>query len=88
MRERTHGFTTDRTVDVPCGADDSGNGYELGLELTVPAGTNAGTTGWEVDYRIGDHTASTTYPWGMVLCSTPSFDDQPCKHLAQQFGLP
>jgi hypothetical protein len=84
---RTHGFTADRTVDVPCGADDSGNGYELGLELSVPPGTNAGTTGWEIDYRIGDHTASTTYPWGMVLCSTPSFDDKPCKRLARQFGL-
>jgi hypothetical protein len=85
---RTHGFTADRTVDVACGAADSGNGYELGLELAVPAGTNAGTTGWEVDYRVGDHTGSTTFPYGAVLCSTPSFGDKPCKRLAQQFGLP
>lgn len=83
---RTHGFTANRTVGEPCGADNSGHGYELALELSVPRGTNAATTGWEIDYQIGDHTASTTFPQGAVLCST-SFDEQPCKHLAQQFGV-
>jgi hypothetical protein len=83
---QTHGFTANHTVDVPCGADDSGHGYELALELSVPPDTNAGTNGWDIDYRIGDHTASTTFPYGAVLCSTARLDDQPCKHLAQQFG--
>jgi hypothetical protein len=82
---RTHGFTADRTVDVPCVGV---NGYELGLELTVPPGTNAGANGWEIDYRVGDHTASTTFPLSTVLCSTPSTDDKPCKHVWQQYGLP
>jgi hypothetical protein len=85
---RTHGFPADRTVDVRCGAGDSGEGYELALELSVPPETNAGTTGWEIDYRIGDHTASTTFPQGVVLCSTPSIDDKPCKHVWQRYGLP
>jgi hypothetical protein len=84
---RTHGFTANRTVDVPCGAENSGHGYELALELSVPLGTDAATTGWEIDYRIGDHRASTTFPQGAVLCSTASLDQNPCKHLAQQFGM-
>jgi hypothetical protein len=84
---RSHGFTANQTVDVPCGSDDSGQGYELGLELSVPPGTNAGTTGWEIDYRIGDHMASTTFPYGAVLCSTPSIDDKPCKRVWQRFGV-
>jgi hypothetical protein len=82
---RTHGFTANRTVDAPCGGADSGQGYELGLELSVPPGANSGTTGWEIDYRIGDHTASTTFPLGTVLCSTPHIDDKPCNNLWQQF---
>jgi hypothetical protein len=81
---RTHGFTADRTVDVPCGG---ANGYELGLELTVPPGTNAGANGWEIDYEVGDHTASTTFPLSTVLCSTPTTDDKSCKHVWQRFGL-
>lgn len=83
---RTHGFTANRTVDEPCGANNSGHGYELGLELSVPPGTNAATTGWEIDYRIDDHTASTTFPYGAVLCSASSLDDKPCKTLAQKYG--
>ena len=84
---RTHGFTANRTVNAQCGDGDSGQGDELGLELSVPPGTNAGTTGWEIDYLIGDHAASTTFPQGAVLCSTRSIDDKPCKHVLQQFGL-
>ena len=84
---RTHGFTADRAVDAACGAVGSGKGYELGLELSVPPGTNAGTTGWEIDYRTGDRTASTTFPYGAVLCSTPNIDDKPCKHVWQRFGV-
>lgn len=84
---RTDGFTADRTVDAPCGAGNSGHGYELAIELSVPPGTNAGTTGWEIDYRIGDHTASMTFPLSVVLCSTHSMGDEPCKHLWQKFGV-
>ncbi len=84
---RTHGFTANRTVDAPCGANDSGHGYELALEMSVPPGTNAGTSGWEVDYAIGDHTASVTVPLGAVLCSTPNIDDPPCQHVRQQLGV-
>jgi hypothetical protein len=84
---RIHGFTANRTVDRPCGASDSGHGYELGLELAVPPGTNAGTTGWEIDYKVGDHAASLRFPLGAVLCSTPSIDDEPCKRVWQQFGM-
>ncbi len=84
---RADGFTANRTVDTPCGASDSGHGYELGLELAVPPGTNAGTTGWEIDYKVGDHAASMTLPLGAVLCSTPSIDDEPCKRVWQQFGM-
>jgi hypothetical protein len=85
---RTNGFTADRTVDATCGASDSGQGDELALELSVPAGTDAGTTGWQIDYRIGDHAASVTFPLGAVLCSTASMDDKPCKRVWQQYGLP
>jgi hypothetical protein len=84
----TNGFTANRTVDAPCGASNSGQGDELALELSVPPGTNAGTTGWEIDYQIGDHAASVTFPLGAVLCSTPSIDDKPCKHVWRQYGLP
>lgn len=83
---RSYGFTANRTVDALCGADNSGHGYELGLELSVPPGANAGTSGWEIDYRIGDHTASTTFPQGAVLCST-SFDDKACQRVERQFGF-
>jgi hypothetical protein len=85
---RTHGFTANRTVEVPCGAADSGHGDELAIEMSVPPGTNAGTTGWEIDYRVGAHTASTTFPYGAVLCTTPTIHDKPCKHVWQQYGLP
>jgi hypothetical protein len=82
-----NGFNTaDRIVDTQC-ASGSGQGYELGLELTVPPGTNAGTTGFQIDYKVGDHSASLTYPAGAVLCSAPSVDDAQCKDLYQQFGL-
>ena len=84
---RTHGFTANRTVNAQCGDGDSGQGDELGIAVSVPPGTNAGTTGWEIDYRIGDHTASTSFPLGAILCSTPSLHDEPCKHVWQQFGL-
>lgn len=84
---RTRGFTANRTVDTPCGADNSGHGYELGLELSVRHGTNAATNGWEIDYRIGGHTASTTFPQGAILCSTASLDDKPCKPLALKYGM-
>ena len=81
-----NGFNTaDRIVDTQC-VSDSGQGYELGLELTVPPGTNAGTTGFQIDYRVGDNTANLTYPAGAILCSTPSLDDAQCKRLFQQFG--
>ena len=33
---RTHGFTASRTVNAQCGDGDSGQGDELGLELSVP----------------------------------------------------
>jgi hypothetical protein len=79
---------SNRIVDTPCGASDSGQGDELALELSVPPGSNAGTTGWQIDYRIGDHAASTTFPLGAVLCSTPSMDDKTCKRVWQQYGLP
>lgn len=82
-----NGFNTaDRIVDTQC-VSGSGQGYELGLELTVPPGTNAGTTGFQIDYTVGDHTANLTYPVGAILCSTPSVDDAQCKRLFQQFGL-
>jgi hypothetical protein len=82
-----NGFNTaDRIVDTQC-VPDSGQGYELGLELTVPPGTNAGTAAFQIDYTVGDHTANLTYPAGAILCSTPSIDDAPCKLLFQQFGL-
>ena len=84
---RTHGFTANRTVNAQCGDGDSGQGDELALELSVPPGTNEATTGWEIDYRVGDQAASITFPQGAVLCSTRSIDDEPCKHLWQQFGL-
>ena len=82
-----NGFNTaDRAVDIQC-VSGSGQGYELGLELTVPPGTNAGTTAFQIDYTVGDHTATLTYPVGAILCSTPSFEDAQCKRLRQQFGL-
>jgi hypothetical protein len=84
---RTYGFTANRTVDTPCGHSDSGRGYELGLELVVPPGTNAGTTGWQIEYKVGDHAASLTFPLGAVLCSTPSIDDEPCRRVWQQLGM-
>ena len=84
---RDNGFNTaDRTVDTQC-VSGSGQGYELGLELTVPPGTNAGTTAFQIDYKVGDHAANLTYPVGAILCSTPSVDDAQCKHLFQQLGL-
>jgi hypothetical protein len=82
-----NGFNTaDRIVDTQC-VSDSGQGYELGLELTVPPGTNGGTTGFQIDYRVGASTANLTYPAGAILCSTPSLDDAQCTALFQQFGL-
>ena len=84
---RTHGFTRDRTVDTRCGGTNSGQGYELALELAVPPGMNAGTTAWEIDYRVGGHAASLTFPLGAVLCSTSSIDDGPCKHVWKKYGV-
>jgi hypothetical protein len=82
-----NGFSTaDRIVDTQC-VSGTGQGYELGLELTVPAGTNAGTKGFQIDYTVGDHTANLTYPVGAILCSTLSVADAPCKRLIRQFGL-
>lgn len=84
---RTHGFTRNRTVDTRCGGPNSGQGYELGLELAVPPGMNAGTTAWEIDYTVGGHAASLTFPLGAVLCSTSNMDDGPCKHVWQKYGV-
>lgn len=84
---RTHGFTRNRTVDTRCDGTNSGEGYELALELDVPSGTNAGTTAWEIDYRVGGHGASLTFPLGAVLCSTSKMDDGPCKHVWQRYGV-
>src|SRR5215469_6633689 len=84
---RTHGFAGDKTVDAPCGGSNSGQGYELALELAVPPGMDAGTTAWEIDYRVGGHAASLTFPLGAVLCSTPNIDDRPCKRVWQQYGV-
>jgi hypothetical protein len=82
-----NGFNTaDRIVDTQC-VSGSGQGYELGLELTVPPGTNAGTKAFQIDYTVGDHTANLTYPLGAILCATPSVDDAQCKALFQQLGL-
>ena len=84
---RKYGFAANRTVKTSCGSSDSGRGYELGLELTVPPHANAGTSGWEIVYRIGGRTASTAFPLGAILCSTPSLADESCKHVWQQFVL-
>ena len=84
---RTHGFTPNRTVDRRCGGTNSGQGYELGLELAVPAGMNAGTTAWKIDYRVGVHAATLTFPLGAILCSTSNIDDGPCKHVWQKYGF-
>jgi hypothetical protein len=84
---RTHGFTRNRTVDTRCGGTNSGQGYELALELAVPPGMNAGTTAWEIDYRVGGHAASLTFPLGAVLCSTSNMDDGPCKRVWQKYGV-
>ena len=84
---RKYGFTGNQTVDIPCGASDSGSGYELGLELAVPPHANAAASGWEIVYRVGDQTASTEFPLGAVLCSTPSLDDEPCKRVWKQLGM-
>ena len=82
-----NGFNTaDRIVDSQC-VSGSGQGYELGLELTVPAGTNAGTKEFQIDYTVGDHSANLTYSLGAILCSTPSVDDAQCQLLYHQFGL-
>jgi hypothetical protein len=84
---QSNGFNTaDRIVDTQC-VSGSGQGYELGLELTVPPGTNAGTTGFQIDYTVGDHSANLTYPLGAILCSTPSVDDAQCKRIFQQLGV-
>jgi hypothetical protein len=61
---RSHGFTRNKTVDTRCGSTNSGQGYELALELAVPPGMNAGTTAWEIDYRVGGHAASVNVPAG------------------------
>jgi hypothetical protein len=84
---RTRGFTSNRTVDRRCSGTNSGQGYELGLELAVPPGMNAATTAWEIDYRVAGHAASLTFPLGAVLCSTSSIDDVPCKHVWQKYGV-
>jgi len=83
-----NGFNSaDRVVDAQC-VSDSGQGYELGLELSVAPGTNAGTTAFQIDYTVGDHAASLTYPVGAAVCSTPSVDDPPCQRVLQQLGIP
>jgi hypothetical protein len=84
---RTHGFTPDKTVNTRCGGTNSGHGYELALELAVPPGMNAGTTAWQIDYTVGGHAASLTFPLGAVLCSTSNIDDRPCKHVWQKYGV-
>jgi hypothetical protein len=82
-----NGFNTaDRIVDTQC-VSGSSQGYELGLELTMPPGTNAGTRAFQIDYTVGDHAANLTYRVGAILCSTASVDDAPCKALTQQLGL-
>ena len=82
-----NGFNlADRVVDKQC-VSDSGQGYELGLELTVPAGTNAGTRAFEIDYKVDDRAASLTYPEGVALCSTPTVGDPACRLLYGQLGL-
>jgi hypothetical protein len=80
-----NGFTVSRTVDRACGNANSGQGDELAVELSVPPGTNAGATGWQIDYQIGGHAASTTFPQGVVLCSTPTVEYQACQRLLTQF---
>ena len=84
---RTHGFPADRVVGTPCGAANSGHGYELGLELAVPPGTNAGTSGWEIYYSVGGQAASIVFPYGAVLCSTPSLYNKPCMRVGRKFGI-
>ena len=81
-----NGFNpADRIVDTQC-VSGSGQGYELGLELSMPPGTNAATTGFQIDYTVAGHAANLTYPVGAILCSTPSLDDPPCKRLLQEVG--
>jgi len=84
---QSNGFNiADRIVDKQC-VSGSGQGYELGLELSMPAGTNAGSAGFQIDYSVGDHTGSLTYQVGAILCSTPTLDDASCRSLFKQFGL-
>jgi hypothetical protein len=83
---RTNGFPANRTVDAECGGDNSGGGFELALELAIPQGTDAGTFGWTIDYQIGEHAASTTFPAGVVLCSQPSMTDPSCNQMWRRFG--
>lgn len=82
-----NGFdTADRTVDTQC-VTGTGRGYELGLELTVPPGMSAGTKQFQIDYAVGDHTASLLYPVGVVLCSAPTVKDASCASVFRQLGL-
>jgi len=84
---QTYGFTRNKTVHIRCADPNSGQGYELGLELAVPPGMNAGATAFDIDYIVGGHAASLTFPQGAVLCSTSSIYDGPCKHVWQQYGV-
>jgi hypothetical protein len=55
--------------------------------LAVPPGMNAATIGWVIDYKVGGHASSLTFPLGAVVCSTPTVDDGPCKRVWQKYGI-
>jgi hypothetical protein len=80
-----NGLSIDRSIDVQCDAANSGRGDELVVELGMPAGTDAATSAFQIDYTAAEQRGTLTFPQGAVLCSAPSMTYEPCARLSQRY---
>jgi hypothetical protein len=81
-----HGFPASRTIRSACSGTDRPSGSEVAIELAIQPGTEAAAAGWRFHYRVGNKSGSTTFPLGVVLCSTPTLQAPACARFIASFA--
>lgn len=70
---------------VRCASSASDTGSEIALEMSIATRTNAAARGWTFTVTDGQSTSSFYYPFGVILCSTPSPNSAPCAALSRAY---